>query len=230
MNIENYGVKHVGFILDGNGRWAKKRGKERLYGHKMGVETIRTAIDACLKYGIKYVSLYCFSTENWKRDKKEVDGIFDLLKNYIDEHSHDCVEKGVCVRFLGERDKFDDSLREKMAKLENDTKNLDKIFVNIMLNYGARDEIVRAINLIIHDNIDKIDYNTLRKYLWTEDIPDPDLIVRTSGEQRMSNFMLLQSAYSELYFPKVYWPSFSERWLRKCLKVYSKRHRRFGKV
>lgn len=230
MNIENYGVKHIGFILDGNGRWAKKRGKERLYGHKMGVETVRTAIDACLKYGIKYVSLYCFSTENWKRDKKEVDGIFDLLKNYIDEHSHDCVEKGVCVRFLGERDKFDDSLREKMAKLENDTKNLDKIFVNIMLNYGARDEIVRAINLIIHDNIDKIDYNTLRKYLWTEDIPDPDLIVRTSGEQRLSNFMLLQSAYSELYFPKVYWPSFSEKWLRKCLKVYSKRHRRFGKV
>ncbi len=230
MKVENFGVKHIGFILDGNGRWAKKRGEERLYGHKMGVEAVRRTIDACLKYGIKYVSLYCFSTENWKRDKKEVGGIFDLLKNYIDEHSHDCVEKGVCVRFLGERDKFDDSLREKMAKLENDTKNLDKIFVNIMLNYGARDEIVRAINLIIHDNIDKIDYNTLRTYLWTKDMPDPDLIVRTSGEQRLSNFMLLQSAYSELYFPKVFWPSFSERWLRKCLKVYSKRHRRFGKV
>lgn len=230
MTVENFGVKHIGFILDGNGRWAKKRGKERLYGHKMGVEAVRRTIDACLKYEIKYVSLFCFSTENWKRDKYEVDGIFKLLENFIDEHTQDCINKGVRVSFLGDRDKFDDLLREKMAKLEYVTKDFDKIFVNIMLNYGSRDEIVRAINLIIHDNIDKIDYNTLRNYLWTKDMPDPDLIVRTSGEQRLSNFMLLQSAYSELYFPRVFWPSFSERWLKKCLKVYSKRHRRFGKV
>lgn len=117
MTVENFGVKHIGFILDGNGRWAKKRGKERLYGHKMGVEAVRRTIDACLKYEIKYVSLFCFSTENWKRDKYEVDGIFKLLENFIDEHTQDCINKGVRVSFLGDRDKFDDLLREKWQNL-----------------------------------------------------------------------------------------------------------------
>lgn len=230
MKLDNFGIKHIAFILDGNGRWAKKRGKERLYGHKKGVEAVRRTIDACLKYEIEYVSLFCFSTENWKRDKSEVDGIFELLDKYIDEHSEDCVKKGIRINFLGERDKLSELLREKMEKMEHDTKDCKRIVVNILLNYGSRDEIVRAINLIIHDNIDKIDYNTLKQYLWTKDMPDPDLIVRTSGEQRLSNFLLLQGAYSELYFPKVFWPAFSEKWLKKCLKVYSKRHRRFGKV
>ncbi len=230
MKIENHGIKHIAFILDGNGRWAKKRGRERLYGHKMGVEAVRRTIDACLKFDIQYVSLYCFSTENWKRDKDEVEGIFHLLETYIDEHTQECVDKGVSITFLGERDKFDVSLVQKMEKLERATREKTNINVQIMLNYGARDEIVRAINLIIRENIDKIDYETLRKYLWTKDVPDPDLVVRTSGELRLSNFLLLQSAYSELYFPKVYWPSFSERWLKKCLKAYGKRNRRFGKV
>lgn len=230
MKNNNFGIKHIGFILDGNGRWAKKRGKERLYGHKMGVEAVRRTIDACLKYKIKYVSLFCFSTENWKRDKDEVEGIFKLLENYIDEHTRECVEKGVRIRFLGERDRFDVSLVQKMEKLECATCQNDAINVQIMLNYGARDEIVRAINLIICDNVDKIDYAKLNQYLWTKDIPDPDLIVRTSGELRLSNFLLLQSAYSELYFPKVHWPAFSERWLKKSLKAYGKRNRRFGKV
>lgn len=230
MKVENHGIKHIGFILDGNGRWAKKRGKERLYGHKMGVEAVRRTIDACLKHNIKYVSLFCFSTENWKRSKDEVEGIFQLLENYIDKHKNECVQKGVKVRFLGEKDKFDNSLVKKMDELENATCDLDCINVQILLNYGARDEIVRAINLIIRDKLAKIDYDILKQYLWTKDVPDPDLIVRTSGELRLSNFLLLQSAYSELYFPKVYWPSFSERWLKKCLKVYGKRHRRFGNV
>ena len=230
MSIENHGIKHIAFILDGNGRWAKKRGKERLYGHEKGVEAIRKTIDACLKYNIKYVSLFCFSTENWKRSREEVEGIFHLLENYIDDHIQECIDKGVKISFLGERDRFDVSLAQKMEKLESVTRDLFNINVQIMLNYGARDEIVRAINLIIRENIDKIDYETLKKYLWTKDVPDPDLVVRTSGELRLSNFLLLQSAYSELYFPKVYWPSFSERWLKKCLKVYGKRNRRFGIV
>lgn len=230
MKVENHGIKHIAFILDGNGRWAKKRGRERLYGHKMGVEAARRTIEACLKHGIQFVSLYCFSTENWKRSKEEVEGIFQLLENYIDEHTQECVDKGVKISFLGERDKFDVSLVKKMEKLESATRDLNKIKVQIMLNYGARDEIVRAINLIIRENIDKIDYETLKKYLWTKDVPDPDLVVRTSGELRLSNFLLLQSAYSELYFPKVHWPAFSERCLKKCLKVYGKRNRRFGKV
>ena len=227
-NITNHNIKHIGFILDGNGRWAKKRGLSRSIGHKMGLEAVRKTIDACIKHNIKHVSLYCFSTENWKRERSEVKFIFDLLDDYISKNIDNFIQKGVCIKFLGDKSKFDASLQEKLALVEDKTKGLTTIYVNVMLNYGARDEIVRAINLICQNGLDKIDYETLTKYLYTKDIPDPDLIVRTSGEQRLSNFLLLQSAYSELYFPKVYWPSFSERWLKKCIKVYNKRNRRFG--
>ncbi len=230
MEINNHGLNHVGFILDGNGRWAKKRGEARIYGHKMGVEAVRRTIDACIKHNIRYVSLYCFSTENWKRDKAEVEGIFKLLHDYIDNHTEDCIKKGVRVRFLGQRERIEQGLQQKMEKLENATRCFDTINVNILLSYGSRDEIVRAINLIIDQKVAKINYETLTDYLWTAGIPDPDLIVRTSGEKRLSNFLLLQSAYSELYFPKVHWPGFSEKWVKKCIKVYSKRNRRFGNV
>lgn len=230
MKVKNYGISHIAFILDGNGRWAKKRGKERLFGHKAGLISAQNTINSCIEFGIKYVTMYCFSTENWKREKNEVEGIFKIIEDFIDTKLDVCIEKGVRIRILGDKSKFSESMQNRLDLIETKTVNCDVINVNLCLNYGARDEIVRAINLIISNKLDKIDYSDLSSYLFTSDLPDPDFIVRTSGEQRLSNFLLLQSAYSELYFPKVFWPDFNKRWLKKCLKEYSKRHRRFGKA
>ena len=223
--------EHIAFIMDGNGRWATKRGLIRNLGHKAGIEAVERTLLACNKYNIKYVTIYAFSTENWKRDKAEVDGIFALLREYLNKKENVFLTNKIKFSTLGVMTPFPDDLKDAIKDLKNKTKDFgDNMTVNFALNYGGRDEIVRAVNKIIKDKKEKIDEKEFAQYLDTKTIPDPDLIVRTSGEVRLSNFLLYQLAYSELYFPKIYWPDFGEKALIKALKVYQKRERKYGGI
>ena len=222
--------KHIGFIMDGNGRWAKLRGKLRTYGHKIGVDSLVDISKYARKLGIKYVTFYAFSTENWKRPKDEVDEIFRLAKKCIDDNKDDFNKNNIRLNFVGNIDKLPNDLKIAIKNCIKDTKNNDGFVITIAINYGARAEIISAINKIIKAGIKSVDEKTFEKYLQTAGIPDPDFVIRTSGEYRLSNFLLYQSAYSELYFPKKYWPDFREKALDKAIKVYLKRNRRYGNV
>lgn len=221
---------HVALILDGNGRWATKRHLPRTVGHQAGIEAVKKAVDAGQELGIKILSFFAFSTENWKRDKEEVDGIFKILKNYIKENEEEYLQKNLKLVTMGDLTKLPMGLCEDIESLKEKTKNNSGMIVNIGLNYGGRDELVRAFNRLAADGKTEISEADIKNELYTADLPDPDLIVRTSGEQRLSNFMLYQSAYSELYFPKVLWPDFSKKHLLKAIKEFGKRNRRFGNV
>lgn len=221
---------HVALILDGNGRWATKRHLPRTVGHQAGIEAVKRAVDAGQELGIKILSFFAFSTENWKRDKEEVDGIFKILKNYIKENEEEYLQKNLKLVTMGDLTKLPMGLCEDIESLKEKTKNNSGMIVNIGLNYGGRDELVRAFNKLAADGKTEISEADIKNELYTADLPDPDLIVRTSGEQRLSNFMLYQSAYSELYFPKVLWPDFSKKHLLKAIKEFGKRNRRFGNV
>lgn len=221
---------HIAFIIDGNGRWAKSKGLSRKFGHKVGVKKIEETINNCLELGIKEISFYCFSTENWNRPKQEIDTIFELLEMFLSKNLDDYVQKGVKVYTCGDISKFGDSLKNKMLAMVEQTKNNDKIKVNICLNYGGRAEIVRAVNNIIKDGVKQVDENSFKDYLYTKEFSDPDLIVRTSGEFRISNFMLYQLAYSEFYFPKVLWPDFNKKELLLAISSFQSRKRRFGSI
>lgn len=221
---------HVALILDGNGRWATKRHLPRTVGHQAGIEAVKRAVDAGQELGIKILSFFAFSTENWKRDKEEVDGIFKILKNYIKENEEEYLQKNLKLVTMGDLTKLPMGLCEDIESLKEKTKNNSGMIVNIGLNYGGRDELVRAFNRLAADGKTEISEADIKNELYTADLPDPDLIVRTSGEQRLSNFMLYQSAYSELYFPKVLWPDFSKKHLLKAIKEFGKRNRRFGNV
>lgn len=221
---------HVGIILDGNGRWAKKRGLPRLSGHKKGAEAVKKTIIAANKLGIKIISLFAFSTENWKRPKEEVDGIFKILDQFFEKNVEEFKSKKLKFRSMGDLSLIENPLRERLENLIEQTKNNNGLTVNIALNYGGRAEIIRAINLILNEKRDKITDKEFENYLYSKDLPPLDFVIRTSGENRISNFMLYQIAYAELYFPKVNWPSFNERQLKKSLKIYQKRNRRFGSV
>ena len=222
--------KHIAFIMDGNGRWAKIRGKIRTYGHKQGVESVEKVIKHAKTLGLEIVSFYAFSTENWKRPQEEVDYIFGLLRDYLKEHKNSFYDNNIKVRIIGDITKLPKDLQKEILAVEKQTKDCDGLLVNVCLNYGSRVEIIRAINNIIKDGVKEVDDKIFASYLQTEGIPDPDLVVRTSGECRLSNFMLYQCAYSELYFPKVYWPDFKEKELEKAIIVYQSRNRRFGKI
>lgn len=222
--------KHIAFIMDGNGRWAKCRGKVRTYGHKQGVDAVEKVIKHSQKLGLEIISFYAFSTENWKRPKEEVDYIFELLRDYLKEHKDDFRENNIKLKVVGDITKLPKDLQEAVLDTTENTKDCTGLLVNICLNYGSRVEIIRAINNIIKDGIKTVDDEIFSKYLQTEGIPDPDMVVRTSGEYRLSNFMLYQCAYSELYFPKIYWPDFKEKELEKAILVYQKRNRRFGNI
>ena len=222
--------KHIAFIMDGNGRWAKCRGKVRTYGHKQGVAAVEKVIKHSQKLGLEIISFYAFSTENWKRPKEEVDYIFELLRDYIKEHKDDFRENNIRLKIVGDITKLPKDLQKAILETTESTKDCTGLLVNICLNYGSRVEIIRAINNIIKDGIKTVDDEIFSKYLQTEGIPDPDMVVRTSGEYRLSNFMLYQCAYSELYFPKIYWPDFKEKELEKAILVYQKRNRRFGNI
>ncbi len=222
--------KHIAFIMDGNGRWAKAKGKLRTFGHKQGVVAVEKVIKHAQKLGLEIISFYAFSTENWKRPQEEIDYIFNLLRDYLKEHKDDFNENNVKVNIVGDITRLPEDLQTSILEVEQKTKNCNGLLVNICLNYGSRIEIIRAINNLIKDGITEVTDEIFTKYLQTEGIPDPDMIVRTSGEYRLSNFMLYQCAYSELYFPKVYWPDFKEKELEKAIIVYQSRSRRFGSI
>ena len=220
--------QHIAFIMDGNGRWATRRGLPRNAGHKAGVKAIEKTIDACIKYGVKYATFFAFSTENWKRSKEEIDGIFKLLREYIAKEDNLFVKKHIRLNSIGVLDPFPEDLKQSLEKTKKDTQNYDKLTVTFALNYGGRDDIIRAVNTLIKEGKKEITDKELLAMLDTKSIPEPDFVLRTSGENRISNFMLFQMAYSELYFPKVLWPDFDEKHLVKALNVYAKRDRRYG--
>lgn len=229
LNPEKF-PKHIAFIIDGNGRWANKRGLPRSYGHKAGIKACKVVIEECLKLGIKYVSLYGFSTENWNRPKDEIETLFNLFRQFIKTDLKKVLKEDVKFIVSGDYTAFPSDLVEVIEDCLEKTKNNKKMVLNLCINYGGRPEIVRAINNIIKDGIKEVDEKTVASYLYTASIPDPDFIVRTSGENRISNFMLWQCSYAEFYFPKTLWPDFNKRELYKSLDNFSKRNRRFGAI
>ncbi len=226
---------HVGVIMDGNGRWAKKRGLPRKFGHREGAKTFRKIVRHAKAIGIKYITFYAFSTENWKRPEDEVQSIMKLFEKYLDELD-DFLKEHVRIRFIGDRSKLSDTLKAKMARSEELSKDYDLMTLILAINYGGRDEITNAVKLIAEDvkagKIDPSEINNdlIQSRLYTQEIPDVDLIIRPSGEQRLSNFLIWQSAYAEYYFTDILWPDFSKKDLEKAVEVYRDRHRRFGGV
>ena len=225
-NIPN----HVAIIMDGNGRWAKARGLPRIAGHRAGTENLRTIIRASAKLGIQYLTFYAFSTENWSRPRAEIAGLMNILSDVIDRELEELNKEGARLVHIGHLDDLSKRLQEKVRHALEVTKDNKRITIVLAFNYGGRDEIVHAIKCIIKDGIapQDIDASLVSNYMFTKDIPDPDLVIRTSGEQRTSNFLTWQSVYSEWYFPKVFWPDFSEQELKKAIEDYAARERRFG--
>lgn len=222
-------LKHIAFIMDGNGRWAKKRGMPRTYGHSVGAKVFKKIIEYCGSVGIKAVTVYAFSTENWKRPKEEVDTILSLFIDYLSDAEQSWREKNIQVHFLGSKDVFPSEVRERMIKLENDSCDREQI-LNIAVNYGGRDDIVHAVNELILEGKTEITEDDITSHLYTKASPPPDLIVRTGAETRLSNFLLWDSAYSELYFTSTLWPDFDEKCVDECVKEFYGRKRRFGGV
>lgn len=222
--------KHIAFIMDGNGRWATRRGLPRNFGHREGVKAVERTIKACLKYDIRYCTFFAFSTENWKRSEEEITGIFNLLRDYIKKDDNLFVKNGIKLNSIGVLDAFPQDLRDALEKTKAETENNGRLVVTFALNYGGRDDIVRAVNSLVKIEKNEITEKELLLALDTGEMPEPDFVLRTSGEKRISNFMLFQMAYSELYFPKVLWPDFNEKHFVKALKVYEKRDRRYGGI
>jgi undecaprenyl diphosphate synthase len=223
---------HVAIIMDGNGRWARKRGLPRLAGHRAGVDNLRRVLEACGEFGIKYLTIYAFSTENWGRPPAEVQGLINILEDVIDRELDELHKNGVQLRHLGVLDGLRPKLQEKVRKAIELTKDNDQLVLNIAWNYGGRAEIVQAIQRMLAEGIqpDEIDEELVGQYLYTNCCPDPDLIIRTSGELRVSNFLIWQGAYSEWYTTPEYWPDFGRESLLEALQAYAQRDRRFGKV
>jgi len=233
MTAENQNIKiptHVGLIMDGNGRWATQRGLPRLAGHKAGVENVKPTVLAAKKFGIKYLTFYAFSTENWKRPQDEVSGIMNLLSIFIDKEVNNLHKEGVRILHIGRRERLDQGLRKKIEGAIELTKNNTTITVQMGLDYGGRDEITQAVRKIVASGVtpEEVTEELISQNLYTAGIPDPDLIIRTSGELRTSNFLIWQSAYSEWIFPETYWPDFTEQVFWQMLVEYSRRDRRYG--
>lgn len=221
---------HVAIIMDGNARWAGRRRLSRLQGHRTGTENIRRAVETFAKYRVKYLTLYAFSTENWKRSKTEVRGLMQILGRVIRSETLALHEKGVKIRHLGRLDRLSEKLQQRIQDAIDLTKNNTRMTLSVAFDYGGRAEIIDAVQKMVLEgySAEAIDEELLGKYLYSNGLPDPDLIIRTAGEMRLSNFLLWQSAYSELYFTPVPWPEFDEREIRKALMAYSKRERKFG--
>lgn len=226
-NVEKL-PKHIAVIMDGNRRFAKKKKLSVADGHRAGADALERIINYCVKIGVKFFTVYAFSTENWKRSSKEVNDLMGLMREYLDKLEKDNKDRNARIIILGDTDRLDYDLQEKIKKLQDSTKDNTGLTVNIALNYGGRDEIINAIKKIPKDKLSEITEETFEKYLYTVKSPDPDLIVRTSGEQRLSNFLLWQSAYSEFYFTDVLWPEFSEKDFDKAIEEYNNRKRNFG--
>jgi undecaprenyl diphosphate synthase len=224
--------EHVAIIMDGNGRWAKSRGLPRIAGHRAGTENLRRIIEACIEFGIHYLTIYAFSTENWGRPPEEVQGLMRLFEDVIDRELQELYDQGVQLRHIGRLDRLRPAFREKVVKAIDYTRNNKRLVLYVAFNYGGRDEIVHAIQQMVHDGVKAEDVNDelVSRYLFTAGAPDPDLIIRTSGELRGSNFLIWQGAYSEWYFPSTYWPDFDKEELRRALLEFSQRERRYGLV
>lgn len=221
--------KHIAFVIDGNGRWAKEKNKSRSYGHKIGVQTLEKILKTCKNIEIEVVSVFAFSTENWKRSEDEVKFLFKLFESYAKSLLKE-VKKDTSIKFrhMGNLAQLPKSLQKLLVSLQEQTNNNTGFTINIGINYGGRDEILRAVNKILAQGKTNITAQEFEAYLDTAGICDPEFIIRTSGEERVSNFMLYQMAYSEFYFPKVYWPAFTEDHLLEALQVFQNRKRRYG--
>ncbi len=242
MGLEDYNIdmdnipKHVAIIMDGNGRWAKKRHMPRTAGHKVGVERVRDVIKGADKLNIRHLTLYAFSTENWKRPKEEVGVLMNLLASYLKKEINELDREGVRIRVLGELDRIPEKVRKEIESAVERTSENDNINLNIALNYGSRLEIVRAVKMIsekVKDGeleIDDINEESFKDYLYTAGQPDPDLMIRTSGEERLSNFLLYQLAYGEFIFTETPWPEFTEDRFFEMIELYQQRNRRFGAI
>ncbi|WP_319371388.1 isoprenyl transferase [uncultured Ilyobacter sp.] len=218
---------HIAIIMDGNGRWAKKRGLPRTMGHRAGAKSLKKILTHAGELGVKHLTVYAFSTENWKRPQKEVDTLMKLFKEYLKNEKNTMMKNGVRLMVSGKKEGVNKELLEEIEKTEKLTKDNTRITLNIAFNYGGRSEIVDAVNKIIKDGIAEITEESFSKYLYS-DIPDPELLIRTSGELRISNFLLWQIAYTEIYVTDLAWPDFNEAELEKALNTYMKRERRFG--
>lgn len=226
---------HVAIIMDGNGRWAKARAKNRLSGHQQGAKSLQNVLEACGEIGVKYFTVYAFSTENWNRPQDEVNGLMELLVNSINNELNKVVDKGIKINVIGQKEKLPDHVRKALDKAIETSKDNDKFIFNIALSYSGRWEIINAVNHIIQESKNtnhdfRINEESFKNYLTTKDIPDPDLLIRTSGELRISNFLLYQIAYTELYFTEKLWPDFGKEDFFAAILDYQKRERRFGKT
>jgi undecaprenyl diphosphate synthase len=223
---------HIAIIMDGNGRWALARGLPRLAGHRAGTENLRRIITACIEFGIRYLTIYAFSTENWGRPQEEVMGLMSIVEDVIDRELQELHDQGVQLRHIGRLDRLNPILRDKVLQAIEYTKNNDRLVLNVAFNYGGRNEIICAVQRIIQDGIkaDDVTDELISRYLFTAGVPDPDLIIRTSGELRGSNFLIWQGAYCEWYFTPTYWPDFDKEQLRIALEEFSHRERRYGRV
>ena len=232
MKIPN----HVAIILDGNGRWAKQKGMPRNYGHVQGAKTVEVICEEAYRMGIQYLTVYAFSTENWSRPRDEVDTLMGLLRNYMKTCLKTAAKNNMCVRIIGDKTRLDEDIRKRMDQLEEATKDNTGLHFQIAINYGGRDEIVRAVRTLAQEvvkgqlSVEDITEERLSGALDTVGLPEPDLLIRTCNEQRISNFLLWQLAYTELYFTPVAWPDFSREELEKAIIAYNKRDRRYGLV
>tara|TARA_Y100000589_G_C27021549_1_gene575133 strand:- start:64 stop:789 length:726 start_codon:yes stop_codon:yes gene_type:complete len=235
-NTNDNNLEHVAIIMDGNGRWAQNKGKPRLFGHQAGARRVREIVESCPDLGIKYLTIFAFSTENWKRTQIEVSGLMKLFKRYIYKETKPLIDAGVRVRFIGDRVRLEASLVKLMDQLENLTKENTEVNLTIAINYGGRDEVARAAKRMARDvqsgnlSAENINEETLPKYLDTHVLPDPGLVIRTSGEARISNFLLWQSAYSEYEFIDTLWPDFTADIFSSIINEFETRERRFGGI
>ena len=228
MSVNNLNPNHVAIIMDGNGRWATEKGLDRSEGHIKGYENIKPIVIAAKKLGIKYLAIYAFSTENWNRSKNEIEFILNLAASVIDQESEELNDNKVNITHLGSKEKLPKEILSKIQRSEELTKQNTDFFLSVAFNYGSRNQIVKSINKIIQSEDEKINEKKLSDYLSSNKFPDPDLIIRTGGQKRLSNFLLWESAYSELFFLDVFWPDFSEKDLERVVIDFSKRKRNFG--
>lgn len=234
--IDNNVPQHVAIIMDGNGRWAEARGLPRIEGHRQGIKRVREILAAAGGLGIKFLTLFAFSSENWKRPKNEIDTLMRFLDNFLSRNLKELQDNNIRLSVIGRKDPIPKHLWDRLINAQAKTKDNTGLVVNLAFNYGSRQEIVDAVKKVLREtsrqgaDIEKLDEEGFGKYLYTAGIPDPDLLIRTSGSMRLSNFLLWQLSYTELYFPKVYWPDFRKKDLEEAIAEYKKRIRRFGGV
>ncbi len=231
LDLTNYRVPHhIAIIMDGNGRWAKQRGLPRQAGHRAGSENLRRIINACVEFEVKILTIYAFSTENWGRPEREVRGLMKIISRVIDQELDEFHAQGVCLNHLGSMTGVDVNIQEKVRRGIELTKNNDRLILNVAFNYGGRAEILHAVKQMLADNVapDDLTEDLFSSYLFTRGLPDPDLVIRTSGELRISNFLIWQAAYSELYPTPTYWPDFGREELYEAIVAYNQRERRYG--